>query len=130
MPWCAGPWPVSKMLLLLFLLITGTTRALASRHIVVQPGTDELHRVLRREVRRRRRSGAFSDEPLELWLATGVHRLTRTLEITPAHGRLHFVGSRGSETWISGGVNVSGWTPGEHDRFSRAGLRSSYSFGR
>ena len=79
-------------------LLLGAVQTSAMETVTVQPGTDELHRVLQD-----RRASDVTDvtEPLELRLATGVHRLTRPLEITPAHGPLSFVGEPNST--ISGG---------------------------
>ena len=87
---------VAAMRSLTLLLALFVTQTSAMESITIQPGTDELHQFLQD----RRASGAAA-EPLELRLATGVHRLTRPLEITPDHGPLSFVGEPNST--ISGG---------------------------
>ena len=76
-------------------LLLGAVQTSAMETVTVQPGTDELHRVLQD------RRASDVTEPLELRVATGVHRLTRPLEITPDHGLLSFVGEPNST--ISGG---------------------------
>jgi hypothetical protein len=94
----------SLMMILHLALLAAASPAAAAVVLDVSPGTDILHSVL--DARRAQTSAELA-EPLTLRLASGIHRLTRPLEITPDHGLLHFEGQ--GDATISGGVPVTGW---------------------
>ena len=77
------------MMILHLALLAAASPATAAVVLDVSPGTDILHSVL--DARRAQTSAELA-EPLTLRLASGIHRLTRPLEITPDHGLLHFEG--------------------------------------
>jgi hypothetical protein len=96
----------------------------------VEPGLDVLHEVLdaHSSSSSNKMDTTAGRRELRLRLASGTHRLSHPLRITPEHGKVSFIGVGNAS--ISGGVPVVGWTkdpakPGRWKAPTPAGFNTS-----